>query len=474
MSSYPLPTIIQGGMGIGISGWRLARAVSRTGQLGVVAGTALDRVLTRRLQSGDPGGHVRRALEHFPFPEVARRVLEREFVPDGKAAGERFREKALGGIDLTRGLVERLVVGNFVEVFLAREGHDAPVGINYLTKVQLPTLPSLFGALLAGVGHVFMGAGIPVAIPEVLDRLSAGRSVELAVDVHGETTATDFLRFDPREFCGTDLPEVARPRFHAIVSSHTIATRLLRSARGAIDGFVVEGPRAGGHSAPPRDRATRTASGEPVYGARDEADLAKLADLGLPFWLAGAYGSPERLAEARTHGARGVQLGTAFAYCAESGLPEAYKRFVIEGARAGTLDVFNDPLASPTGFPFKVVPLPGSMADDARNAERTRVCDVGYLRTTYRRADGSLGYRCPGEPVADYVAKGGRLADTIGRKCLCNGLLATIGLGQVQRDGRPEPPLVTAGNDLSQITRFLADGETSYTAEHVVRTMLRG
>jgi len=64
------------------------------------------------------------------------------------------------------------VLGNFVEVFLAREGHDQPVGINYLTKIQAPTLPSLYGALLAGVGYVLMGAGIPRDIPGALDQLA--------------------------------------------------------------------------------------------------------------------------------------------------------------------------------------------------------------------------------------------------------------------------------------------------------------
>ena len=34
-----LPTIIQGGMGVAVSNWRLARAVARAGQLGVVYGT---------------------------------------------------------------------------------------------------------------------------------------------------------------------------------------------------------------------------------------------------------------------------------------------------------------------------------------------------------------------------------------------------------------------------------------------------
>ena len=54
-----LPTIIQGGMGAGVSSWRLAQAVSQLGQLGVVSGTALDLIFARRLQDGDPGGHMR-------------------------------------------------------------------------------------------------------------------------------------------------------------------------------------------------------------------------------------------------------------------------------------------------------------------------------------------------------------------------------------------------------------------------------
>ena len=82
-----LPTIIQGGMGAGVSNWSLARAVSKLGQLGVVAGTGLDQILSRRLQDGDQGGHVRRALEHFPFPKIARKILETHFRPEGRPAG---------------------------------------------------------------------------------------------------------------------------------------------------------------------------------------------------------------------------------------------------------------------------------------------------------------------------------------------------------------------------------------------------
>jgi len=56
------PLIIQGGMGAGVSNWHLARSVSKLSQLGVVSGTALDVILARRLQQGDPDGDIRRAL----------------------------------------------------------------------------------------------------------------------------------------------------------------------------------------------------------------------------------------------------------------------------------------------------------------------------------------------------------------------------------------------------------------------------
>src|SRR3954464_12255374 len=80
------PRIIQGGMGAGVSGWRLARAVSSTGQLGVVSGTALDVLMARRLQDGDSGGHVRFALQHFPSHEIATRIVEKYFIEGGKSS----------------------------------------------------------------------------------------------------------------------------------------------------------------------------------------------------------------------------------------------------------------------------------------------------------------------------------------------------------------------------------------------------
>ena len=171
------PLIIQGGMGAAVSDWRLARAVSVTGQLGVISGTAIDVIVARRLQMGDPGGHMRRALAAVPIPGVAEQVLDTYFVEGWKKADGRFRTKAMISHRTSRKTEGLVVASNFVEVFLAKEGHTNPVGINLLEKIQVPTIPSLYGAMLAGVDYVLMGAGIPRAIPGILYKLAEGLDV---------------------------------------------------------------------------------------------------------------------------------------------------------------------------------------------------------------------------------------------------------------------------------------------------------
>jgi nitronate monooxygenase len=136
---------------------------------------------------------------------------------------------------------------------------------------------------------------------------------------------------------------------------------------------------------------------------------------------------------------------------------------------AGEAKVFTDPLCSPTGFPFKVVQLRGSGAEPRVYSERVRICDLGYLREAYITDDGALGYRCSAEPEKSYAAKAGKPDKTLGRKCMCNSLLANIGLPQVRRDGRIEEGLVTAGDDLAGVTRFLPpNGSTAYNAADVL------
>lgn len=461
-------------MGVAISGWPLAKAVASRGELGVVSGTILEVVMARRLQLGDPGGHVRRALGHFPFPAVADRIIDEYFIPGGKQDKKPFKNVRTFTVDPDPALQELTVAANFVEVFLAKEGHEGAVGINYLRKIELPIPFSIYGAMLAGVDYVIVGAGNPKDMPDMISRLSRNAPVTLALRVQGLTSSDDAVevRFDPALLDGPHPPKVERPDFLAIVASVDLAEGLAALPEPP-DGFIVEAPSAGGHNAPPRGPRVTDALGQPVYDERDEVDLARLVEVGLPFWLAGSFGTPEGLRRAQAAGAAGIQVGTAFAFCEESGLTADLKAKIVAQVADGTVEVRSDWRASPTGFPFRIVQVDGTISEDDVFLNRQRVCDLGALRVPYKTDNGLIGYRCPAEPLKAYSdIKGGRVANTEGRACLCNGLLATAGLPQYRaRAEVEEPPIVTAGSDFDGVRDLmdgLGDGRTFYSAAEVL------
>jgi nitronate monooxygenase len=468
-----LPLIIQGGMGAGVSNWVLARAVSLEGQLGVVSGTGIEGIMAGRLRSGDEGGHTRRALAAFPDQAVAARILASYFVED-PAERTSARVPKQHQLRDPEELVQDTVAANFIEVFLAKEGHDRPVGINLLTKIQLPVLPSLYGAMLAGVDVVIMGAGIPREVPAILDGLAANNDVSMTLQVEGATAEDDFrTHLSPGAVLSGAPRELVRPIFYPIVSSNVLAMTMARKASGRVDGFVIEGPTAGGHNAPPRGGASLDAEGQPVYGPRDDVDVAKIRELGLPFYLAGGYGEAGKVKEALELGAAGVQVGTLFAFCRESGLLRSLKEKALKVASQGLGKVITDAFASPTGFPFKVLSLEGTLSDMAEYLRRPRVCDLGFLRRIYKREDGAVGYRCPAEPASSWLAKGGAPDELEGRKCLCNGLMANLGFARERRGGYLEQPLLTVGDCFRQLKAFLCGIGESYSAKDVLEYLLR-
>lgn len=466
-----IPEIIQGGMGIGVSGWRLAGAAAKAGAMGVVSGVALDTITARKLQDGDPGGHIREALEAFPVPEISRYVLDRYWNRLGRPGGSPYKLLARPTLSPSPHRQWVSVLSAFVEVYLAKRaaGPGGVVGINFLEKVQLSNPPATYGAMLAGVDAVLVGAGIPAKFPEMLRAFSRHERFELPVEVDGGGRERHHLVFDPASLIGESPDELVVPSFLAIVSSDTLATFLARDPATRPDGFVVESPEAGGHNAPPRGQLRLDDHGEPVYGPRDRADLEKLTAVGLPFWLAGGQAHSYSLSQAKRSGARGIQTGTMFALCEESGIePQLRQRLLALLARGG-LNVRTDPKASPTGFPFKLVELEGSMADPAVRLSRERSCDLGYLRTAYVTPKGTVSYRCPAERTASFVHKGGSEGDASGRLCLCNGLMSNIGLAQTRRDGYREPPAITLGADLSGPAEMLIAHPGGWDAADVVR-----
>jgi len=116
--------------------------------------------------------------------------------------------------------------------------------------------------------------------------------------------------------------------------------------------------------------------------------------------------------------------------------------------------------------------MEGTLTDPTLYAQRERICDMGFLRTLYKRPDGKIGYRCPAEPPEDYIRKGGAAEDTVGRVCLCNALGASAGFPQIREDGYIEKPLITSGNDLVNLKRLIPVGQDHFSAREVVDYLL--
>jgi NAD(P)H-dependent flavin oxidoreductase YrpB (nitropropane dioxygenase family) len=466
-------------MGAAVSNWTLARSVSKEGQLGIVSGTALAQILIRRLQLGDPTGEIKGALEDFPNQEIASKIWDTFFIDGGKNPKDNFKSPYFPIVERTdsdpqlltlknKDLEGLIVAANFVEVNLAKKGHNNPVGINYLHKIQWPLLPAIYGAMLAGVDTVLMGAGLPRDIPEVLDDFSNGNSADMGFEV---TSNNEFkILFNPREVM-ENTTELKRPSFGGIVSSH-LAARVLPNA----DFYLVEEDIAGGHNAPARGKETNE-KGEPIYGIKDKMDFKKLnwliKDTNQEFYLAG--GCAGKLKKARALGARGIQVGTLFALCKESGMEPNLRRRVINQIMSYTpeqieegIAVYTDPRVSPSGYPFKVARIKNTLSSQEVRDKRKRVCNKGYLVEFYE--DGKkIKTRCSAEPVHHYLEKGGNLESTLGKGCLCNGLVADVGLGDPE-----EPQIVTLGSNLRDVRELVKTKGRNYTSRNVIDYVLEG
>lgn len=475
--------IIQGGMGAGVSDYKLARNVAllndtRKGKyLGVISGTALDTILLRRLQDGDSDGKMRWALSQYPDKNYAEQIIDRYFIEGGKASEASydgiFPTYSQDGKDIKikdNDLERLIVLANFAEVTLAKEGHDYPIGINYLHKISWPLLPSLYGAILAGVDAALIGAGIFRDGHEVIESLSRRERASMTFTVKDGEGYN--MVFDPNDVYVNDSG-LEKPVFLGIVSND-LGVRGLPN----VDGYIIEGDIAGGHNAPPRSdkkRPALTESGEPNYGPKDENNLDRMKSIlskravergsEQPFWFAGGYAA--RLKEARKMGARGIQVGTPFAFCSDSGIESGLRARMIDEIVNGEPRVFTDPLASPSGFPFKVLQCSGTIAEVGAYENRQRECNLGYLFEFFDN-EGVVRTRCPAEKVDAYLVKGGKEDNTRGRKCICNALLSTIGHPNTTKDKSLELPIVTTGSDLNPVIEIVNEVGKVYNENDVV------
>lgn len=452
-----IPKIIQGGMGVNISSPSLVNRVSMSSQsgretLGTLSGVVLEKVMTRQLgQGGQNAEAIVRALKTFPFQKIAEEII-------AEYHGKPHKSTPQFTINPSDLLIKLTVCANYAFVKMAKEGHDNPVSINYLEKIAMPHVYAIFGAMLAGVDFITMGAGIPIQIPALINAFLENQTGTYKIPVCG---ADDYeMSFNPQSFFGQEIPALKKPGFIPIIASNILATILVKKLpAGSIYGFVVEEPTAGGHNAPPRNKVS--------YGEKDEVDYLALAKLGLPFWIGGSCASPKKLQEAISVGASGIQAGSIFALSKESGMKEEIRREIIKAGFNGTLEVETSMEISPTGFPFKVAHLPETISDPKVYEARRRVCDLCVLVSCYKKPDGSIGYRCPSEPTEHFVHKGGKMEDTKNRGCICNGLITTAGL-RFENENH-EPAVVTLGDDVSFLKHLMKNEDESYSAVDAIR-----
>ena len=472
MTKEKIPVLFNGGMGARISSPPLAWDVSSYNLLtptidhetflqerpstliksshdtvGVVSGVALHLFMVRELQLGDRGGHLHRAFDHFPVPDIAERTWDKYYIQGGKPENQPFANIPMASMHPSKQLEEMAILANFSEVWLAKEGHDGYVGINYLDKIWSLNMASAFGALLAGPHYMCVGAGFPKQFPEILKKLAKYESTEYRPYVEKAGKNEDYhMTFNPTNHVPAGRVEIDPAILTLILAYPALIEREVDQYGDIIKAAIVEGPKAGGHLSPERPE-------KPF-------DLSKI---GVPVYLAGGYGSPEGLVEAiDIHKAAGVSIASILALARGSGMIESLQQEIFRRYKNGTLEIVVNPTISPTGFRFRTVKGLG-IENPEIAAGREKICDLGFLRHIAKIRDEQtnqerIEYYCPADPSHGEAG------------CMCNFLAATAGYGQIRKSGEVEPPGVTLGADVS----FLDKLKFPYTVREALDYMLSG
>lgn len=475
---FEAPVIANGGMAIDISGHKLVRKVVEAGNelgintIGTLPGTALATAISRKLQDGDKDEELRSAFAEFPDQEMANRVLKEHFIKDGRD-GRPYKLIPMVGFKPRRSVEELIICATFAEVWLAKQGHKGKVAINFMEKVQTSLLYGILGALYGGADLIIVGAGLPDLIPGVIDNFVNYKPAEYPINVDGRKSTKFTMSLNPADFVAERLLNKGfeRPRFAAVVTTNDLAELLVTGRLATehyIDALILEHFSAGGHNALPRGaKKALNSRGEYEYSQRDIATYPEIAALDRPSLWAGSYTS--RLKEVIDSGGTGVSFGTAAALSRESNLRPDLKELLIELAAEGLLDVLADVRCSPTEFPFNVAQIPGTMSDDIAYKGFEKECRFGYLRQAFRNPKdpkGGLVWRCFAESERTFYAKGGKIEDTCGRKCVCSGLLSTAGLDTGM-------PIVTLGQDIAALKEIIARYGRNYTIKNAIQYVAR-
>ncbi|MHC1722046.1 MAG: nitronate monooxygenase [Aminipila sp.] len=261
----PIP-IFQGGMGIGVSMWKLAAAVAKCGGVGIIS-------------AAQPG------------------YMEEDFYTDPLSANVRAIKREV-----------ELAVNAVKDIPGA-----GPIGINMMC-VGRNYDEIIAAAVEAGAKVIVSGAGLPTSLPGIVK----GKDVKL-------------------------IPIVSSAR-----AAGLIIKSWARKHNRMPDGFVFEGPKAGGHLGFKEEQLE--IADENFYKTIMEikAEIASIPECKLI--VGGGVFSKEDVEKALSYGADGVQVGTRFVATEECDAPESFKQAYVNCKRDDIAII-----KSPVGMPGRAI-----------------------------------------------------------------------------------------------------------------------
>ena len=204
-----------------------------------------------------------------------------------------------------------------------RERTNRPFGVNLLvlappTEVDVAAASALLDPLRAELG---------LAAPEPPKPPSFSLDDAYAVVLEARPPVFSFAFGTPPPGLVRELREAGT----AVVGTATTVREAQRLERFGVDAVVAQAFEAGGH----RGTFDGDFEGTLVGGI---ALVPAVADaVRVPVVAAGGIMDGRGIAAALALGAMGVQLGTAFLACTESGAHEAHKRALLEGSEESTV-----------------------------------------------------------------------------------------------------------------------------------------
>ena len=335
--------IIQGGMGIGLSNFTLAGNVAAEGGLGVLSSAALDRIVSDR--HGKKFNHRQAAAQD---------VIDAKKIANGGA-----------------------------------------IGMNIMVAVINTYEDSVLGSMDGGVDAIISGAGLPMALPEIVKLHPRADEVAL-IPIVSSGRATDIIF--KRWSRGGRLP----------------------------DALVVEGPLAGGHIAWREPDQASDPANKLENLILEVLEVCKNWNLNIPVIAAGGVYTHEDILHFLELGCSGVQMGTRFLATHESGANPDYKQQLIN-CQEDDIELANKP-GSPCGMLFRVLKQ-SPFYQEALSFSRQAKCDKGYLLNKGQ---------CSAKETNDKSF------------CICNGLLASIKLAPNEKE------LYTVGQTAWRINKILS------------------